>query len=262
MRLLAVLALAVCFWSGEARLAPVAAVATDVDLALAIAVDISSSIDAGEQALQREGYVAAFRHSDLMRAIAGGARGRIAVTYVEWAGPTIQYLIVPWTIIAGREDAEAFAAALAAAPLRSEPGTSISGGLEYAGFQFNRRDYQADRQAVDVSGDGPNNTGYPVELMRDWLIRRGVTVNGLPIMLRPELDIDGNIFKLDVYYEDCVIGGPGAFMIPVTDASSFETAIRSKLVLEIAGLPARPMLTAAFARKHRIDCLSGEKVQR
>lgn len=257
----AVLALAVCFWSGEARPAPVAA-AEDVDLALVIAVDISTSMDADEQELQRDGYVAAFRHSDVIRAIIGGARGRIAVTYVEWAGPSIHYLTVPWTVIADREDAEAFAAALAAAPLRREPGTSISSGLLYAGGQFNRRDYRADRLAVDISGDGPNNTGHPVELMRDWLIRRGVTINGLPIMLKAEPDIEEYISNLDVYYEDCVIGGPGAFMIPVKDASSFGTAIRSKLILEIAGLPVRPILAAAFAREPRIDCLIGEKVRR
>jgi hypothetical protein len=170
---------------------------------------------------------------------------------------------VPWSIIAGGEDAEAFATALAAAPLRREAGTSISSGLLYAGSQFNRRDYQADRLAVDISGDGPNNTGHPVGMMRDWLIRRGVTINGLPIMFKDQPDIEGtSISNLDVYYEDCVIGGPGAFMIPVRDARDFGTAIRSKLVLEIAGLPARPTLTAAFAREPRVDCLIGEKLRR
>lgn len=101
-----------------------------------------------------------------------------------------------------------------------------------------------------------------MELMRDWLIRRGVTVNGLPIMLKAKPDVKrNNISNLDVYYEDCVIGGPGAFMIPVTDASSFGTAIRRKLVLEIAALPSAPVHAAAFTRKHRIDCLIGDKAR-
>ena len=256
----AVLAVAVCLWSGEVQLAPASA-AEDVDFALVLAVDISTSMDVDEQQLQRDGYVAGFRHPDLLRAIASGAHGRIAVMYVEWAGRNIQYTVVPWTVIADRDDAEAFAAALAAAPLRREAGTSISGGLLFAGSQFNRRDYRAGRLAVDISGDGPNNTGHPVELMRDWLIRRGVTVNGLPIMLKDQPDIEGtSISNLDIYYEDCVIGGPGAFIIAVKDARDFGTAIRSKLVLEIAGLPARPVPAAAFAREPRIDCLIGEKV--
>ncbi len=254
----AVLALAVSLWSGEGALARIAA-GEDVDLALVIAVDISTSMDVGEQKLQREGYVAAFRHSDVIQAIAGGMRGRIAVTYVEWAGSGAHSVIVPWTDLTDRDDAEAFAALLAAAPLRHEAGTSISGGLLFAGGQFNQRGYRGDRLAIDISGDGPNNTGHPVTLMRDWLIRRGITINGLPIMLRP--DIEGNISNLDVYYEDCVIGGPGAFTLPVRHAGSFATAIRSKLVLEIAALPARPVVAAAFIAKPRIDCMIGERAR-
>jgi hypothetical protein len=258
---LAILSIAVCVWCAGARPAPVSA-AEDVDLALVLAVDISTSMDGDEQQLQRDGYVAAFRHPDLLRAIASGAHGRIAVTYVEWAGRNIQYRLVPWTVVAGRDQAEAFAAALAAAPLRREAGTSISEGLLFAGTQFNSRVYRADRLAVDISGDGPNNVGQPVAMMRDWLIRRGVTINGLPIMLKDQPDIEGtSISNLDVYYEDCVIGGPGAFTITVREARDFGTAIRSKLILEIAGRPARLIPVAAVVRKPRIDCLIGEKVR-
>ena len=253
---LVLLALAVFFWSDQARLEA----AEDVDLSLVIAVDISTSMDVGEQQLQRQGYVAAFRHADVIRAITGGPRGRVAVTYEEWAGRSVQAQIVPWTVIADREDAEAFAAALEAAPIGRAPGTSISGGLWYAGSLFRPRDYRAGRLAIDVSGDGPNNTGLPVEPARDRLISRGVTINGLPIMLRAGID-KASIPNLDDYYEDCVIGGPGAFMMPVTGASEFGTAIRKKLVLEISGLPARPMLAVAVLRKHRVDCLIGEKMQ-
>jgi hypothetical protein len=242
---------------GDGQLGTPAASAEEVDLALVIAVDISTSMNAEEQQLQRDGYVTAFRHPDVIRAIASGPFGQIAVTYVEWAGRDVHSTIVPWTIIADSENAAAFAAGLAAAPLRRAPGTSISSALLYAGSQFNRRDYPAVREAVDISGDGPNNGGHPAELMRDWLVRRGVTINGLPIMV----EVENHIPNLDVYYEDCVIGGPGAFMIPVTKAGDFATAIRSKLLLEISGLPARVM-PIALRGEPRIDCLLAEREPR
>jgi hypothetical protein len=234
-----------------------AAAAEPVDLALVLAVDISTSMDEGEQRLQREGYVAAFRHPDVLAAIATGAHGRIAVAYVEWAGRDIHSTIVPWTVVGGPDSAEAFAAALAAAPLRQAAGTSISSALLYAGSQFRPRDFPALRSAVDISGDGPNNGGHPVDLMRDWLVRRGVTVNGLPIMLRPEPDLEAG--TLDEYFEACVIGGPGAFMIPVTDAANFATAIRSKLILEIAGLTPPPKLLPVSAGTPWVDCAVAER---
>lgn len=240
-------------------LPPSLAVAVEpVDLALVIAVDISTSMDIDEQRLQRDGYVAALRHQDVIGAITAGPHGSIALAYVEWAGRDIHSTIVPWTIIGDRLSAESFAARLASAPLRQAAGTSISSALLFAGSQFNRRDYEADRLAVDISGDGPNNSGHPVDLMRDWLVRRGVTINGLPIMLRPESDIQGG--SLEDYYEDCVVGGPGAFVIPVTNAANFATAIRSKLMLEIAGHSAKlPLVPAAFASEPWIDCAIVER---
>ena len=133
-------------------------------------------------------------------------------------------------------------------------------GLLFAAGQFNRRGYRGDRLAVDISGDGPNNMGPPVTLMRDWLIRRGVTINGLPIMLKS--DSEGGVSDLDHYYKNCVIGGPGAFTFPARDAGTFAAAIRSKLILEIAALPAssaRPLLAAAFSPGPGIDCMIGER---
>ena len=236
-----------------------AAAAENVDLALVIAVDISASMDVDEQQLQRDGYVDAFRHPDVISAITEGPYGRISVTYVEWAGPNIHTVIVPWTVIAGRDEAEAFGSLLAATPLRRAPGTSISSALLFAGSQFNRRDYLADRLAVDVSGDGANNGGHPVELMRDWLVRRGVTINGLPILLKRDPGSEGYVPDLAAYYEDCVIGGPGAFMIPVDDTASFGTAIRSKLILEIAAVPVLPLINVAYPGDPRIDCAVAEK---
>jgi hypothetical protein len=233
----------------------------NVDLELVLAVDVSRSMDFEEQRLQRNGYVAAFRHPEVLAAIASGPLGRIAVTYVEWAGPASQSVIVPWTVLASSDDALAFAERLDGGEMLRERGTSISSGLYFAAKLFESSGVRGLRQAIDVSGDGPNNMGPPVVPTRDGLIERGITINGLPIMLRPGGGFGPyGIPNLDVYYEDCVIGGPGAFVITVDEVSQFPAAIRRKLVLEIAGVDAQPkLIPAAFASAPRIDCLIGEK---
>src|SRR5262245_10333576 len=180
--------------------AAAAAADTPVDLELVLAVDVSRSMDSDEQALQRDGYVAAFRHKDVVDAIASGPNGRIAVSYVEWAGPNYQKTIVPWTIIDGEAVAHGFADRLAAAAITREHGTSISNGLIYVGPTFEGNGIAGSRRVIDVSGDGPNNVGMPVVAARDPLIAKGVTINGLPIMIkRPEGF--ASIENLDIYYE-------------------------------------------------------------
>jgi hypothetical protein len=241
---------------------PAAGAPVDVDLELVLAVDVSRSMDYEEQKLQRDGYVAAFRHPEVIAAISSGPLGRIAVTYVEWAGPYYQNVVTPWTIVANGADAGAFADKLEAAPLMNETGTSISGGLNFSSHLFEESGASGARRAIDVSGDGPNNMGVPVAPIRDQLVEDGITINGLPIMLKRAYAFGPyNIPDLDVYYEDCVIGGPGAFMITVDDMSRFEVAIRRKLVLEIAGLPPRLMPAAQALRPPRVDCMIGEKTR-
>jgi len=243
--------------SGGAAKAQVA-----VDLELVLAVDISRSMDYDEQQLQRDGYVEALRHPEVVAAIQSGPIGRIAVTYVEWAGPFHQAMVVPWTTVASMAEAEAFAAAVGAAPLVRERGTSISQGLDFAANLFADSGASGSRRTIDVSGDGPNNMGLPVVPVRDRIVAEGITINGLPIMLKPASAIGPyNIPDLDIYYEDCVIGGPGAFMITVDDPSRFAVAIRRKLVLEIAGVTPEPEVikAAVFEAPPRIDCLIGEK---
>jgi hypothetical protein len=254
------------FVIAAALAAPVAADDTPVDLELVLAVDVSGSMDAGEQALQRVGYVEAFLHPEVLAAIAGGAYGRIAVTYVEWAGPRAQAVVIPWRAVDSVASAEAFAAALKAAPTSRIHGTSISGALAFASALFDGNGFVGARQAIDVSGDGPNNMGLPVVPVRDAVVARGVTINGLPLTLRagsawsaPYGGLPGGL--LDVYYEDCVIGGPGAFFLSVQAPEQLADAIRRKLVLEIAGRPPA-LLPAQFTqRPPRIDCLIGEKTR-
>jgi len=235
----------------------------DVDLELVLAVDASGSMDVDEQRLQREGYARALRQPEVIRAIADGAYGRIALTYIEWGDPNQHLVIVPWTIVSTLSDASGFGDRIAAPPLKQPGGTSISSGLLFAAEQLHASGARSFRQVVDVSGDGPNNLGPAVDLTRDRLVREGITINGLPITLKdsegfgsyPGRDPD----SLLTYYKDCVIGGPGSFLITVDDPARFEIAIRRKLVLEISGLPARVMSAAEIVHTPRIDCQSGEK---
>ena len=235
--------------------------AMEVDLELVLAVDISRSMDVDELALQRAGYVEAFRHPEVIAAIGSGMTGQIAVTYLEWAGAGVQLHRVPWTLVDGRESAHAFADAMAAAPIGRERGTSISGGLVMAAGLLAASPFAGLREVIDVSGDGPNNVGPPVLEARQAVLERGVTINGLPIMLRPGGGFF-NLHDLDVYYEHCVIGGPAAFLVTVESADRFAVAIRRKLVLEIAGRTPWIMPANAITVQDDYDCLIGEKLRR
>lgn len=236
---------------------------TPVDLELVLAVDISLSMDLDELRLQRGGYVAAFRDPDLHALIARGPRRRIAVTYFEWAGPSVHKLIADWTVIDSADAARALADVLDRAPISRERMTSISSALGFAERLFEQSRYSSNRRVIDVSGDGPNNQGRYVHVMRDALVEKGIVINGLPIMLKS----GGTMFdlpNLDIYYSDCVIGGLGAFMIPIKSEAEMQPAIRQKLLLEIAGLMPEPQLIRVQAQPQapRIDCTIGEQLWR
>ncbi len=201
----------------------------EVDVELILAVDVSPSMDADETRLQREGFVAAFRDPGVVDAIRSGALGKISVIYFEWAGPLYQSVAVPWTVIGDREDADAFANKLAAQPILREAGTSFGGCLYFAEQLFAVSGTTGRRRAIDVSGDGASNYGPALAPMRDRLIAEGTTINGLAIEL-------GGRSEVSDYYEQNVIGGPGAFTVMVDDRSAFAAAIRRKLILEIASL--------------------------
>ena len=180
----------------------------------------------------------------MLAAIRAGFLGRIAVTYAEWAGPGSHAVIAPWTLIDGEESAKAFTDAIAARPISYLHGTSISGALLFASGLFEGNGFRSPRQVIDVSGDGPNNMGYPVLQVRAKVLERGMTINGLPIMIHSDYIGGYSIPNLDVYYEDCVIGGPGAFLVTVESIDRIAEAIRRKLVLEIAGATPRIMPAA------------------
>jgi uncharacterized protein DUF1194 len=233
-----------------------------VDVELVLAVDVSYSMDPEEQALQRDGYITGITSRDFMQALRGGQHGRVAVTYFEWAGPYDQKIVVPWRLIDGPEAADAFANEVSRAPYRRASRTSISGALNFAKPLFDASGYRGFRRVIDVSGDGANNSGPFVTLVRDDVLAAGITINGLPIMLKRPNSFTMDIDNLDVYYEDCVIGGPGAFVIPIRERDQFKEATRTKLVLEIAGRMPERRLIPVQARAPRVSCTIGEQMWR
>src|SRR6185436_660088 len=200
-----------------------------VDLALVLAVDASGSVDQVRFELQKQGYVAAFRHPRVAAAISSGPTQSIAVVMMQWTGPALQVIAVPWTKITDAASASAFADKIAAAPRALfGGGTSISGAIDTGMALLFDNPFKAARRVIDISGDGSNNRGRSVNQARDEAIAKGVGINGLPILaIEPDLDR---------YYKDNVIGGPGAFMIAAKDFESFGEAILKKLIAEIAGV--------------------------
>jgi hypothetical protein len=211
-----------------------------VDVLLVLAVDVSRSVDEDEARLQREGYRNAVSDPAVIEAIRGGMIGAIGLAYVEWAGAEYQRLVLPWTRIAHAGDAQGWSERLAEAPRASLSWTSISGALDYALKVLGDAPYDATRRVIDVSGDGVNNSGGPVEAARDRVVAEGITINGLPIVNdRPTFGRMPPV-PLDEYYRENVIGGPGAFVVVAEDFQSFGNAVKRKLIREIAALPATP----------------------
>jgi hypothetical protein len=262
------LVLAVLIGTGLARPVWAKGGPVEVDVELVLAVDVSYSMDPEEQRLQREGYINAITSPEFMRAIKSGAYGKIVITYMQWASVADQDVLLPWTVIDGPESARAVADRLAEAPYRRARRTSISGAIDEAMRLFENNGFNGMRRVIDVSGDGTNNSGRPVQQARDDAIRQGVTINGLPLLLRPSSWGFNDIANLDEYYEDCVIGGVGAFSIPIKAREQFLEATRTKLVQEIAVLPPvrielpRSDLVPAQRREPRVDCMVGESLWR
>lgn len=204
-----------------------------VDLALVLAVDASGSVDQVRFELQKQGYVAAFRHPRVLNAIQSGPTQSIAVIMMQWTGPALQVIAVPWTRITDAASVNAFADAVAKAPRALfGGGTSISGAIDTSMALLFDNPYKAPRRVIDISGDGSNNRGRPVNQARDEAVRQGVGINGLPILaLEPDLDR---------YFEQNVIGGPGAFVVAAKDFETFGDAILKKLIAEIASAQPPP----------------------
>ncbi len=239
-----------------AALAQAPAPETAVDAEIVLAVDASRSMDLQEFDVQRQGYAAALRHPDLMRAITAGRLGKVAIAYFEWAARAQDGRLIPWRIIDSPEAAATLAGEIAAMPDARARGTSISRALGFASALIDDGAVAGERRIIDISGDGANNTGPPVTGARDATVTRGITINGLPIM-RSEA---GSMRDLDLYYQDCVVGGDGSFVLVARNADELARTIRRKLILEISGtLPEPATVPADFVPT---DCLIGEKTFR
>ena len=208
-----------------------------VDLELVLATDVSRSIDESEARLQREGTAAAIRNRDVVRAIQGGVLRKIAVAYLDYSSADYNQIIIDWTVISDQASADAFSRKLLEAPLSLGRRTSISDAIEQSARMILTNEFTGTRRIIDVAGDGPNNHGRLVETVRNETIAKRITINGLPIISPP--GGFGAAFwldDLDRYYQGCVIGGPGAFMVVAKDFKDFARAVRRKLIFEIAGL--------------------------
>jgi hypothetical protein len=211
-----------------------------VDLLLVLAADVSRSVDDKEFKLQREGYAAAMADPRVLRAMTGGPTGRIAVIFVEWASEFEQKVVVDWAVIAGERDAQSMSQRILSAPRSFWGRTSISAAIEFSMGLLARSPFQSDRQVIDVSGDGTNNSGTEVTLARDVAVAKGVTINGLVILSDEPLPTNPSHTHppggLKSYYENNVVGGPGAFVLEAQTFESFGQLIISKLIKEIAAL--------------------------
>jgi hypothetical protein len=231
-----------------------------VDIELVIAVDVSYSMDMDELAVQREGYAQAIVSREFLQALKHGPNGKVALTYFEWSASSDQRIIIPWRVIDGPESADAVANEIMKAPVRRGSRTSISGAINFAMPLFEENPYRGLRRVIDISGDGPNNNGPPVAGVREAALGKGITINGLPIMVKEPSYATMDIDNLDLYYEDCVIGGPGSFVVTIKDREKFKEAIRTKLILEVAGRVPEHRIVPAAEKEPRVPCLIGEKI--
>ena len=217
--------------------------AEPVDLLLALAMDVSRSMEHPKFVLQRQGYAAAVTDPQVLKAIRSGPHQKIALCFIDWSGGAEQRLIIDWNVIDSSESAQRFGDLILAAPRSFNDRTSIGGGIAFAAAQIARAPYESDRQTIDVSGDGTNNAGRDVQLARDQAVAKGINVNGIPILTdiresrTPEhTNPPGGLEKS---YRDNVIGGPGSFVMVADDFSSFGRAMVKKLIAEIAWAPGR-----------------------
>ena len=225
--------LAILFCLGAAK-----ASAETVDLAVVFAADVSRSVDDDEFKLQRQGYAAAVTDPAVLKAIAAGPHGAIAISFIEWSGEEEQQVVADWTVVRDGESAAGFAATLIQAPRSFAGRTSISTALDFSRAHFAKLKPAAMRRVIDVSGDGNNNAGRPILDARNEAIAAGFTINGLAIInAHPNPGYFAHVQPpggLPAYYRENVIGGPGAFLLVVQDFSTFREAITKKLVTEIA----------------------------
>jgi Protein of unknown function (DUF1194) len=220
---------------------PIARAAEQTDLLLVLAMDVSRSMDRAKFLLQRQDYAAAISNPQVLNAIKSGPHQKIALCFIDWSGPFEQKLVIDWTIIDGPAAASHFGDLVAQAPRSFYNSTSIGAAIKFATARFARAPFEAERHAIDLSGDGTNNAGPDVHFFRDQAIAKGILVNGLVILTDIESAPNPRHTNppegIEIYYRDNVIGGAGSFVMVAEDYNSFGRSMVKKLVAEIATRP-------------------------
>ncbi len=217
---------------------------TTVDVLLVLAADISRSLDERKFRLQREGYAEAITSPRVLKAIESGPNGSIAVCLGEWSGPLAQAVIVDWTIVSNAADAHRLAARIREAPRMFMDRTAIGSAIDFSARLFEKAPATSPRRVIDVSGDGTSNAGRSVLAARDDAMSQGITINGLAIL--SETPLPSNPWHthppggLLAWYENYVVGGPGAFAMAAEGFEAFGASIASKLIKEIASNDVSP----------------------
>ncbi len=203
---------------------------TAVDLELVLAVDCSYSVDAGEFELQKKGLALAFQNPKILQKIREGPLGMIAITVVEWSSAHSQIIAVPWTLVYDEASAFDLSARILAIPrLTADGGTSISAMIEFGVAMLDSNSFIGERRVIDISADGHNNHGYPLDLMTRHAERNNVNINGLAITHEIEY--------LDSYFQHHLITGVGSFVVTANGYGKYAEAINRKLMREIGGSP-------------------------
>jgi Protein of unknown function (DUF1194) len=226
--------------------------AETVDVAIALAADVSRSIDDEEFELQRQGYAAAVTSPRFMQAIEAGRHGAVALCFFEWAGPDQQAVVATWTVIRDGEGAAEFAKMLRDAPRSFMGRTAIGAAIDFAVGQIGADGIAAPRRIIDVSGDGTSNSGRLVTEARDDAVAKGITINGLAIINEKTGGVPGNYLYLHThppgglsnYYRQNVIGGPGAFVRQIVNFDTFAEAMTNKLITEVSAAPPHSLQAA------------------
>ncbi len=205
-----------------------------VALELVLAIDTSTSVDAREFSLQRQGLARAFIHPDVLRSIDTLGPDGLAVTVVQWAGKNSQVDAIGWTKVANANDALSLSVVISKMDRLASGFTDISGAIDHARSSIENNAFIGDRRAIDVSGDGTSDGNDPAAA-RDAAIARNITINGL-VIYSEEYDL-GDLARIDLWehFQKRVIGGEGAFLMEADSFDDFSTAIRRKLAREIAG---------------------------
>lgn len=209
--------------------------AVAVDLELALLIDVSGSVDTGEYALQRGGYVSAFQSTSIQNAILstgtpGNTRlGQMAVSVFVWSGASQQVKKLGWTLLSSTADINNFATALSTMTRTYSSLTAPGSAISFAAPTFTNNGYEGTRNVIDVSGDGTQNSGVSTSGARDAALAGGIdAINGISI---------GSASGLSAWYASNIVGGTNSFGLHASSFANFSGAIATKLRAEITNTP-------------------------